>query len=233
MADLGGKPVIQWVYEGLQGIKQLDEVCVATDDERISEAVQKFGGKCVMTRSDHKSGTERCGEVMEKLAAEGKKFDVVVNVQGDEPFVNKEQIETLLAMFEHDFTEIATLAKKITSHEELVSPNNVKVITDDCGKALYFSRTPIPYMRDYEPSQWINYHDYFKHIGIYAYRSEILKELVTLEETPLEKCEELEQLRWMECGYEIMVAETTCENIGIDTPEDLATAQQRLLKTKK
>lgn len=220
--------MVQWVYDGLKGIEQLDEVCVATDDERISDAVQKFGGKCVMTRSNHKSGTERCSEVVEKLAAEGKEYDVVINVQGDEPFVNRKQISTLLSMFDDEDVEIATLAKKITSHEELMSPNNVKVVTDKWGDALYFSRTPIPYLRDCDTTQWHNHHDYYKHIGIYAYRSEILKELVSLVETPLERCEKLEQLRWLEGGYAISVAETTCENIGIDTPEDLQKAQEYL-----
>lgn len=233
LADLGGKPVIRWVYDGLQGIDGLDCICVATDDERISKAVELFGGKCVMTRSDHKSGTERCGEVVEKFATEGTVFDVVVNVQGDEPFVNKEQIKSLLAAFSNPGTEIATLAKKITSSEELLSSNNVKVVTDLFGEALYFSRTPIPYLRDCDTSQWLNRHDYYKHVGIYAYRSEVLKELVSLDESPLEKCEKLEQLRWMECGRTIKVIETSCENIGIDTPEDLVAAQQRLQATKK
>ena len=226
LADLGGKPVIRWVYDGLKGFEQLDEVCVATDDSRIADAVKSFGGKCVMTRTDHRSGTERCGEVVEKLAALGKQFDVVVNVQGDEPFVNKEQITTLLDLFGNKSTEIATLAKRIDSQEELMSPNNVKVVVSQHGNALYFSRTPIPYIRDCNTESWHTAHDYLKHVGIYAYRTSILKEIVELEETSLERCEKLEQLRWLENGYMISIAITECENIGIDTPEDLQKARE-------
>ena len=228
MADLGGKPVVEWVYRGVSEIELVDEVCVATDDERIAAAVKQFGGNCVMTRTDHKSGTERCGEVVEKMKAEGKVFDIVLNVQGDEPFVNKEQITTLLAAFNDNKTEIATLAKRITSTEELTSPNNVKVITDEYNIALYFSRTPIPYVRDCSIEQWVDKHYYLKHIGIYAYLSNVLKNLVELETTPLEESEKLEQLRWLEHGYVIKVIETECENIGIDTLEDLEAARLRL-----
>lgn len=220
--------MVEWVYRGVSSIECIDEVCVATDDDRIKEAVERFGGNCVMTRSDHHSGTERCYEVVNKLKAAGKKYDVMVNVQGDEPFVNKEQIETLLAAFNDENTKIATLAKKITTEEELMSPNNVKVVTDIWGDARYFSRTPIPYLRDCERSQWLEKHDYLKHIGIYAYRTDILDDIMSLEESPLEACEKLEQLRWVEQGYPITVVETDCENIGIDTPEDLAIARQRL-----
>ncbi|MBO4587996.1 MAG: 3-deoxy-manno-octulosonate cytidylyltransferase [Bacteroidales bacterium] len=228
LADLGGKPVVEWVYRGVSEIELVDEVCVATDDERIAAAVKQFGGNCVMTRTDHKSGTERCGEVVEKMKSEGKMFDIVLNVQGDEPFVNKEQITTLLAAFNDNKTEIATLAKRITSTEELTSPNNVKVITDEYNIALYFSRTPIPYVRDCSIEQWVDKHYYLKHIGIYAYLSNVLKNLVELETTPLEESEKLEQLRWLEHGYVIKVIETECENIGIDTLEDLEAARLRL-----
>lgn len=219
---------MEWVYRGVSEIELVNEVCVATDDARIKEAVERFGGKCVMTRSDHKSGTERCGEVMEKMKAEGKTFDIVLNVQGDEPFVNKEQITTLLSAFSDNKTEIATLAKRIASTEELTSPNNVKVITDEYNIALYFSRTPIPYLRDCSIEQWVDKHYYLKHIGIYAYLSNVLKNLVELKSTPLEESEKLEQLRWLEHGYVIKVLETECENIGIDTLEDLEAARLRL-----
>jgi len=228
LADLGGKTVVEWVYQGVRAVESIDEVCVATDDERIKEAVERFGGRCVMTRTDHKSGTERCCEVVEKMDAEGDYFDLVLNVQGDEPFVNKNQITSLLAAFKDQDRRIVTLAKKITSAEELISPNNVKVVLDDFGDAMYFSRTPIPYIRDCEVSKWHERHNYFKHIGIYAYLTEILEDIVYLEETPLEKCEKLEQLRWIEQGYPIKVIETQCENIGIDTPEDLEKAKARL-----
>lgn len=228
LADLGGKPVVEWVYRAVSAISALDEVCVATDDERIASAVKAFGGNCVMTRADHKSGTERCSEVMEKMNAQGKEFDIVVNVQGDEPFVNKDQILTLLSAFDDDRIEIATLAKRITSTEELTSPNNVKVITDEYNLALYFSRTPIPYVRDCSVEQWVDRHCHLKHIGIYAYLASTLKDLVKLSETPLEQNEKLEQLRWLEHGCKIKVLETECENIGIDTPEDLEAARMRL-----
>lgn len=228
LADLGGKPVVEWVYSAVSAISALDEVCVATDDERIASAVKAFGGNCVMTRTDHKSGTERCSEVMEKMNAQGKEFDIVVNVQGDEPFVNKDQILTLLSAFDDDRIEIATLAKRITSTEELTSPNNVKVITDEYNLALYFSRTPIPYVRDCSVEQWVDRHCHLKHIGIYAYLASTLKDLVKLSETPLEQNEKLEQLRWLEHGCKIKVLETECENIGIDTPEDLEAARMRL-----
>ena len=228
LADLGGKPVVEWVYSAVSAISALDEVCVATDGERIASAVKAFGGNCVMTRTDHKSGTERCSEVMEKMNAQGKEFDIVVNVQGDEPFVNKDQILTLLSAFDDDRIEIATLAKRITSTEELTSPNNVKVITDEYNLALYFSRTPIPYVRDCSVEQWVDRHCHLKHIGIYAYLASTLKDLVKLSETPLEQNEKLEQLRWLEHGCKIKVLETECENIGIDTPEDLEAARMRL-----
>ena len=220
--------MVEWVYSAVSAISALDEVCVATDDERIASAVKAFGGNCVMTRTDHKSGTERCSEVMEKMNAQGKEFDIVVNVQGDEPFVNKDQILTLLSAFDDDRIEIATLAKRITSTEELTSPNNVKVITDEYNLALYFSRTPIPYVRDCSVEQWVDRHCHLKHIGIYAYLASTLKDLVKLSETPLEQNEKLEQLRWLEHGCKIKVLETECENIGIDTPEDLEAARMRL-----
>ena len=229
LADLGGKPVVEWVYRGVSGIEGVDEVCVATDDARIAAAVERFGGKYAITRSDHKSGTERCGEVVEKMAREGKNFDVVVNVQGDEPFVNKSQITQLLSAFDDCHTQIATLAKKIASAEELISFNNVKVVVGVSGDALYFSRMPIPCVReDCEPNELYLKHDFLKHIGIYAYRTEILERIVQLDETELERCEKLEQIRWLEHGYNIKVLETQSENIGIDTPEDLQNARQAI-----
>lgn len=226
LADLGGMPVVEWVYRGVSEINIIDEACVATDDDRIASAVMAFGGNCVMTSANHKSGTERCAEVVEKLEAQGKQFDIVLNVQGDEPFVNKKQITTLLDLFANKNTEIATLAKSIDSKEELLSPNNVKVVVSQHGNALYFSRTPIPYIRDCDSQSWLSAHKYLKHVGIYAYRTLILKKIVKLEETPLEHCEKLEQLRWLENGFMMSVAITVCENIGIDTPEDLQKARE-------
>lgn len=228
LADLGGKPVIEWVYTSVRAIDAFDDVVVATDDTRIADAVNDFGGKCMMTRPDHKSGTERCGEVVELLASQGLQFDVVVNVQGDEPFVNSDQIISLLSAFDHPDASIVTLVKKITSADELHSCNNVKVTADLHRKAMYFSRTPIPFIRDCNPSQWHLQHDFYKHVGIYAYRSATLMELVHLQETSLEQCEKLEQLRWLECGYPIYLIETFSENVGIDTPDDLIMAREML-----
>ena len=228
LADLGGRPVVEWVYRGVCGIEGIDEVCVATDDTRICDAVQRFGGKCVMTRSDHKSGTERCAEVVKKYANDGKLFDVAVNVQGDEPFVNKEQIAVLLSAFRDQATEIATLAKKITSQEELISPNNVKVVVGVNGNALYFSRTPIPYIDSRNTAGFRDKHVFFKHVGIYAYRIATLENLIQLDETELERCEKLEQLRWLEHGYSIKVMQTENDNIGIDTPYDLQRAREAI-----
>ena len=233
LADMEGKPVIEWVYEGITGTGVVDEVLVATDDERIAKAVNDFGGNYIMTRSNHRSGTERCCEAMEKLAATGKMYDVVINVQGDEPFVDKKQIATLTETFTNGTTQIATLAKKIESSDELFSPNNVKVVIDKQGKALLFSRQSLPYQRDIEPAQWVTTHTYYKHIGIYAYRSEVLSQIARLEEEPIELCEKLEQLRWMANGYRIDVRITDCENIGIDTPEDLAVAKEYLKKKRE
>ena len=215
LADMEGKPVIEWVYEGITGTGVVDEVLVATDDERIAKAVNDFGGNYIMTRSNHRSGTERCCEAMEKLAATGKMYDVVINVQGDEPFVDKKQIATLTETFTNGTTQIATLAKKIER------------------KALLFSRQSLPYQRDIEPAQWVTTHTYYKHIGIYAYRSEVLSQIARLEEEPIELCEKLEQLRWMANGYRIDVRITDCENIGIDTPEDLAVAKEYLKKKRE
>ena len=232
LADLGGRPVIEWVYTGVCGIDGIDEVCVATDDERIAEAVRRFGGVSIMTAGSHRSGTERCGEVVEKLGKEGKHFDVVLNVQGDEPFVDKTQIATLLSAFGDSTVKIATLAKPITSQEELDSPNNVKVVCRTNGDALYFSRTPVPYLRECDHAQWFSQHAFLKHIGLYAYRAETLRKITSLDETPLELCERLEQLRWLENGHPIKVLRTDCDNIGIDTPDDLEAARKKLAETK-
>ena len=226
LAKLGKHTVVEWVYRGVSDIECIDEVCVATDDSRIAEAVKAFGGKCLMTRADHRSGTERCGEAISKMAAEGKRFDVVVNVQGDEPFVNREQIETLLASFENKDTDIATLAKKITTADELMSPNNVKVVADRAGWALYFSRAAIPFIREAEPSEWVTRHVFFKHIGIYAYKADTLRQIARMQPSRLELAESLEQLRWLENGLSIHMAVTDAVNVSIDTPADLVKAEQ-------
>ena len=232
LALLGGKPVIQWVWENVSAMPELACAVVATDDERIAEAVEGFGGRAVMTASTHRSGTDRCGEVVRKLREEGQTFDVAINVQGDEPFVRQEQLRSLVDCFTDGEVQIATLKTAIHSTAELMSPNNVKVVCDLRGRALYFSRQPLPHVRGVEPEQWMEHHPYFKHVGIYAFRTETLEALVRLQQSPLELCESLEQLRWLENGYEIQVKETAVANIGIDTPADMALAEQYLTKER-
>ena len=228
LALLGGKPVIEWVWESVSALPTLSKAVVATDDERIAKAVAAFGGNAMMTSSSHRSGTDRCGEVLERLEAAGEHYDVVVNVQGDEPFVQKEQLESLAACFEEGSTQIATLMTTIGSTEELMSPNNVKVVCDRKGCALYFSRQPIPYLRGVAPEEWLEKHTYHKHVGIYAFRASTLKELVRLPQSVLELGESLEQLRWLENGYHIKVCQTQQANMGIDTVEDLEAAERYL-----
>ena len=221
LAMIQGKPMIQHVYERVSQMAQLTDAIVATDDDRIMDCVSAFGGKVMMTANTHKSGTDRCGEVVKKLLEQGLHPDVVINIQGDEPSVEHTQIEQLIRCFDDASVQIATLKKKIRSNDELVSPNAVKVVCDTNGNALYFSRFAIPYQRGIEQDLWLENHDYYKHIGIYAYRSETLLKLITLQQSELEKCESLEQLRWLDNGFKIRVKETNHENIAIDTPEDL------------
>jgi 3-deoxy-manno-octulosonate cytidylyltransferase (CMP-KDO synthetase) len=201
-------------------------VIVATDHPKIFDHVHSFGGNVCMTAESHASGTDRCFEVLTK---EKDKFDYVINIQGDEPFIAPEQIELLASLLDGK-TELATLAKKIEDQEQLFSPNIVKVVVDKNGKALYFSRSPIPHLRNVAHDQWLSKHLFYKHIGMYAYRADILEKITTLSVSILEKAESLEQLRWLENGYSIQVKETTHETIGIDTPEDLDKAIQFLDK---
>ncbi len=223
LASLGGKPMIQRVYEQVSGL--LDEVCVATDDVRIEEAVKAFGGKVIMTSADHKSGTDRCYEAYTRIEGD---FDVVINIQGDEPFVHPSQIEALKQCYRDPATEIATLVKAFGPDEgwEAVSnPNSPKVVFSKDMQALYFSRSVVPYLRGEESGKWASRHTYYKHIGLYAYRAEVLKEITSLPQSSLELAESLEQLRWLENGYVIRVGVTDIETIGIDTPEDLERAE--------
>ncbi len=222
LAMLNNKPIIQWVYENAS--KALNHVYVATDDARIFNAVQEFGGNVINTLSTHQSGTDRCAEAAKKLEKEID-FDVVINIQGDEPFIQVKQIELLKSCFVND-TEIATLIKKIDSTEELFNANRPKVVLDKNRNALYFSRSPIPFVRGEEEKNWLNKHDFWVHIGMYAYKKEILQKLTTLANSELELTESLEQLRWIENGFRITTAETIHQSIGIDTPEDLETALQ-------
>lgn len=228
LAMLGGKTVIQRVYEQVSGI--LDEAYVATDDERIEAAVKAFGGKVVMTSVNHKSGTDRCYEAFTKV---GQGFDVIVNIQGDEPFIQPSQLEAIKACFNDPATHIATLVKPFTAADGFTALQNVnspKVVVDARMNALYFSRSIIPYQRNADKQDWLEGHTYYKHIGLYAYRAEVLKAITSLPQSSLEVAESLEQLRWLENGYTIKVGTTQVETIGIDTPEDLERAEQ-FLKT--
>lgn len=228
LALLGGKPVIQRVYE--QVVKLLDDAVVATDDERIEAAVKAFGGKVVMTSTSHRSGTDRCYEALTKVDGE---FDVVINIQGDEPFIQPSQIRTVMDCFEDSSTQIATLVKPFTPQDgfdALENVNSPKVVVNKQMQALYFSRSIIPFFRNKEKKEWLAGHTYYKHIGLYAYRAEVLKEITQLPQSSLELAESLEQLRWLENGYVIKVGESQVETIGIDTPEDLARAELFLKK---
>ena len=218
---INGKPMIEHVWNGVISTKLVDHVIVATEDKRIMDAVAAFGGEAVMTGKHHKSGTDRCGEAMQKLEEEVNQYDVVINIQGDEPKVAAEQIKIVVDAFNDPSVQIVTLKKKITSLAELNSTNTVKVVCDLKGNALYFSRQPLPYLRDIAKEMWLRRQTYYKHIGIYAFRREILQQLIQLPRTPLEKSESLEQLRWMENGYHITVRETNKESVAIDIPEDL------------
>jgi len=220
LAILGGKTVIQRVYQQVKSV--LDEVYVATDDERILKAVEAFGGRAVMTRSDHKSGTDRIQEAVEKTATDA---DVIINVQGDEPFIQPSQIETLMHLFDDAQTQIGTLGKPFNAMEAVENPNSPKIVTDNRGFALYFSRSVIPYVRGKEREEWLGQYPFLKHLGIYAYRREVLAEVTHLPQSSLEKAESLEQLRWLQNGYRIRVGLTDVETVGIDTPDDLARAE--------
>ena len=227
LAMLGGRTVIQRVYEQATAI--LDEAYVATDDERIFQAVEQFGGRAIMTRADHKSGTDRIEEAAEKI---GTQADVIINIQGDEPFIQKSQIETLMHLFDEPSTQIGTLGKRFESIEAAMNPNSPKIVTDKRGFALYFSRSIIPYVRGKEQAEWLQHFPYLKHLGLYAYRREVLQEITQLPQSPLEIAESLEQLRWLENGYRIRVGLTDVETVGIDTPEDLQRAEEFLASRK-
>lgn len=221
LAMLGRRTVIQRVYEQVAAV--LEEAYVATDDERIFKAVEEFGGRVVMTRQDHKSGTDRIEEAAEKI---GTQADVIINIQGDEPFIQKSQIETLKSLFENSETQIGTLGKKFESIEAATNPNSPKIVTDKNGFALYFSRSVIPYIRGKEQAEWLQHFPFLKHLGLYAYRRDVLRQITQLPQSPLELAESLEQLRWLENGYRIRVGLTDVETVGIDTPEDLRRAEE-------
>ncbi len=240
LAVLGDKTVIQRVYE--QAAKLLDAVWVATDDDRILDHVRSWGGNAVMTSPDHKSGTDRIEEAVEKIEALGERYDVIVNVQGDEPFIQPEQIEAVCRCFDDASTQIATLGIRFLAeggtaddaakeaYGRISNPNSPKIVVDNNGFAMYFSRSVIPFIRGKEQDMWAKEFPFMKHIGMYAYRREVLREITSLPQSSLEKAESLEQLRWLQNGYRVKVGETFTETIGIDTPEDLAMAQEMIKK---
>ncbi len=226
LAEMNGKSMIQRVYEQVK--RSIQDVYVATDDERILEAVECFGGKAIMTSTSHRSGTDRCNEAYNKI---GQTFDVVLNIQGDEPFIFPEQIDLLKACFTDDTVEIATLVKPFDQKSELTAlenPSTPKVVLSQKSEAIYFSRSIIPFLRDVDRKDWCTKHVFYKHIGIYGYRTDILNEITQLSPSILEQAESLEQLRWIENGYKIKVGITNHETIGIDTPHDLENAIKQL-----
>jgi 3-deoxy-manno-octulosonate cytidylyltransferase (CMP-KDO synthetase) len=223
LADMKGKPMIQRVYEQVCGV--LDKVCVATDDHRIADAVKAFGGEAILTSGSHRSGTDRCYEAYCKV---GEGYDIIINIQGDEPFIHPEQIETLKACFTDKAVGIATLVKPFRADDDfeaaLFNPNSPKVVLNKNREAMYFSRSVIPYIRGEQHTEWLKSHTFYKHIGLYAYRADVLREITRLPQSPLEMAESLEQLRWLENGYKIKAGITHRETTGIDTPEDMEKA---------
>jgi len=219
---IDGKSMIMRVYEQTLKTTVLDRVIVSTDDERIFNHVKDCGGEVMMTSEAHMSGTSRIGEVVENLSFMNHcPYDVIVNIQGDEPFIDPSQIDLIVSLFANPEVKIGTLIRKIENGEDLLNPNVVKVVVDNFGKAMYFSRSPIPFLRGIPQDAWIDNQDYYKHIGLYAYRSSVLKLILYLPEAPAELAESLEQLRWLYHGYNIHTAVTDIETVGIDVPEDL------------
>lgn len=219
LVDIQGKSMIQRVYEQCLLSKSLSAIMIATDDVRIFDHVESFGGKAFMTSPEHQSGTDRCAEIIESYTSDT--WDAVINIQGDEPYIHPEQIDLLCEVLVEQKAPIATLVKKISSPDELFNHNNVKVVLNNKMDAIYFSRSPIPYNRNYPEQEWLKNSVYYKHIGIYGYQVDILKEISKLDKTNLEVTESLEQLRWIENGYMIKAAITSLESIAIDTPSDL------------
>jgi 3-deoxy-manno-octulosonate cytidylyltransferase (CMP-KDO synthetase) len=218
LALINGKPMVQHVFESCK--ETMSMVVVATDDQRIADIVSDFGGEFILTSANHSSGTDRCAEAARMLSTIYD-FDIVINVQGDEPFLKKDQIMQLVNCFSSEETEIATLVSPIKSNEILFDHNKVKVVRSVNGDALYFSRQPIPFQRDISENDWLNNHEYHLHIGMYAFRKTVLQEITKISPSKLELAEKLEQLRWLENGYKIKTAVTAHQNYGIDTPKDL------------
>ncbi len=220
LADIFGKPMVVRVYQRVLSI--FDYVVIATDNDIIKNKAEEFGCRVVMTSTEHNTGTDRCCEALKIVENElNTTFDVVVNIQGDEPFIHSEQVELVASAFSDINVDIATLVKPFTLNEDIFNPNTPKVVLSNEGKALYFSRSVIPFLRGVEESEWQNKHTFYKHIGIYAYRTNVLKEITQLSQSSLELCESLEQLRWLENGYYIKCEITHQESHAVDTPEDL------------
>lgn len=228
LVDIAGKTMIQRVYEQASKAESLSKVVIATDDVRIADEVKRFGGEFIFTSTNHQSGTDRCAEVIETLPG----YDIVINIQGDEPFIEPAQIELLTSCFTEEKVQLATLIKSIQSQESVYNPNSPKVVIDVNGRAMYFSRSPIPFIRNGEPGVWAEKHQFYKHIGIYGYRTESLKAITKLPPSSLEIAESLEQLRWIENGFYIQTKVTDLETVAIDTPEDLLKLN-KLLKALK
>jgi 3-deoxy-manno-octulosonate cytidylyltransferase (CMP-KDO synthetase) len=226
LADLGGQSMIERVYKQAKKSKTLSKVVVATEHKLIFDHVVGFGGEACMTSEHHPSGTDRCYEALTK---EKEKFDYAINIQGDEPFIEASQIDLLTSYLDGE-TQLATLIKKIDSYEQLYSNSEVKVTFNTNNEALYFSRAVIPFVQKVEEKNWLSSFEFYKHVGMYAYRADILKEITKLEMSSLEKAESLEQLRWMEHGFKIKVAKTNVETMCVDTPEDLEIARTYLTK---
>lgn len=224
LADIGGKSMIQRVYEQASLCSDVQKVVVATDDARIFEHVQGFGGEVVMTSPNHPSGTDRCAEVAAKFAGE---FDIILNIQGDEPFLNPVQLTELVQMFNLPDTQIATLGKRVESIAELVDEKEAKIALDATQRALYFSRSPIPYLKGVPVDEWLTKGTFYKHIGLYGFRSDVLQQIPNLPVSTLENAEGLEQLRWLS-HYVVRVGFTTYETFAIDTPADLEEAKRYL-----
>ena len=220
LVSIHGRTMIRRVYE--RASEALETVIVATDDERIFDEVQSFGGRVVMTSTSHRSGTDRCAEALAAYRRDGgKPVDVVINIQGDEPLIRPEQLQEVMVLFDDPDTAIATLVHAHHGLSDIVNPNAVKVVMDRNGKVLYFSRSPIPFQRDVPQEKWGKHFPYLIHIGMYAYRAAILEEITRLEPSPLEKAESLEQNRWLENGYTIRAAVSKYRNYSVDTPDDL------------
>ncbi len=226
LVKIDGKTMIHRVWE--QSSKVLNHIVVATDDEGIKKEVESFGGIALMTDSKHKTGTDRCAEaLLSYQKTHSVNFDIVLNIQGDEPFIDPEQIRQLIAVFQEDTIQIGTLVKVIKDQEELMDPNQPKVVLDKYQSALYFSRSPIPYIQNEKQGNWLEKHDFFKHVGMYGYKSNILLEISKLKKTILEQAESLEQLRWLESGYEIHTAVTDIDSFSVDNIQDLEKIKEK------